>query len=152
MTMVHNWIISNYLPRKFWYSSLTMSAQVSNYTPILLENGQCTTLNKQKYGTKPDWRNLVPMFSLGHIRRNCDSNKQRATADSQSIMGIYIVNDTKMYGLLLYLPTTKKLVGSADYRLDQTVPSGPVFGYSYDGGIDFNLYNTSTNATRPPFI
>ena len=40
-------------------------------------------------------------------------------------------------------------MGSADYRLDLNVTSGPVFFYSYDGGIGFNLYNPSTNATRP---
>ena len=90
------------------------------------------------------------MFSLGYIRRNRDSNKHRATANSKSIMGICVGNDPKSYGILFYLPTTKKIVGSADYRLDLTVPYGPVFGYSYDGGIGFNLYNTSTNATRPP--
>ena len=44
---------------------------------------------------------------------------------------------------------SKKLVGSEDYCMDPTVPSGPVMGYYYDGGIGFNLYNTSTNATRP---
>ena len=104
---------------------------------------------RKKYGIKPKWRNLVPMFYLGYIRRNQDGNKQRATDNSKYTMGIYIGNDPKSYGILFYLPTTKKIVGSADYRLDLTVPYGPVFGYSYDGGIGFNLYNTSTNANRP---
>ena len=83
-----------------------MASQVSNYMPIILENGQWTTPHEQIYGTKPDWRNLVPMFSLCQIRRNCDGNKQWSTANSQYIIGIYVVNDTKIYGLLLYLPTT----------------------------------------------
>ena len=30
-----------------------------------------------------------------------------------------------------------------------TVTYGPVFGYYYDGGIGFNLYNPFTNATHP---
>ena len=98
--------------------------------------------------TKPNWRNLVPMLSLGYTHRNRDGNKQQSTADSKSIMGICVGNDPKIDGLLFYLPTTKKLVGSSDYRLDPTVPSGPVFGYSYYGGIGFNLYHPSTNATH----
>ena len=117
--------------------------------PILLENGQWTTQEEKKYGTKTDWRNLVSMFSLGYIRRNRGGKKQRATSDSQSIMGICVGNDPKSDGLLFYLQTTKKLVGSADYRLDPTVLYVTVFGYSYDVGIGFNLYNTSANAIRP---
>ena len=148
--MVCNWLTRLFLPWKFWYFALKMAAQVSNYMPIILENGQWTTLNEQRYGTKPDWRNLVTMFSIGYIRRNRDGKKQRATADSQSIMGICVGNNPKSDGLLFYLPTSKKLVGSADYRLDPTVPSGLVFGYSYDRGIGLNLYNTYTNATRLP--
>ena len=65
-------------------------------------------------------------------------------------MGIYVDNDPKSDGLLFYLLTKNKLVGSADYCLDPTVISGTIFGYSYDVGIGFNLYNPSINATRPP--
>ena len=75
--------------------------------PILLENDQWTTPYEQKYGTKLDWRNLVPMFYLGYIHRNQYGKKQRATSDIQSIMGIYGCNYLKSDGLLLYLPTSK---------------------------------------------
>ena len=84
-----------------------MAAQVSNYMPILLENFQWTTPHEHKYGTKPYWRNLVPVFSIGYICRNRDGSKQRATADSQSIMGICVGNDPKIGWLLFYLPATK---------------------------------------------
>ena len=84
-----------------------MAAQVSNYMPILLDNGQCTTPYEQKYGTKTDWRNLVPMLSLGYICINWDGNKQRDADDSQSIMGIFVGNYPKIDGLLFYLPTSK---------------------------------------------
>ena len=127
-----------------------MAAQVSKYMTIILENHQWNTPHEQKYGTKHDWLNLVPMFSLVYIHRNRYGNKHRATSDSQSIMGICVGNDPKSDGLLFYLTTTRKLVVSEDYRLDPTVPYGPVFGYSYNGGIGFNLYNPSTNATRTP--
>ena len=108
MSMVRNCLTSNYLPRKLWYFTLKISAEVSNYMHILLDNYQWTTPHEQKYGTKPDWRNLVTMFSSGYIRRNRDGNKQQANANSQSIMGICIGNDPKSDGLLLYIPTSKK--------------------------------------------
>ena len=75
MNMVRNWLTSNYLPLKFWYFALKMNSQVSSYMPILLENGQWNTLHEQKYGTKLDLRNLVPMLSLGYIHRNRDGRK-----------------------------------------------------------------------------
>ena len=90
------------------------------------------------------------MFSLGYIHRNQEGNKQRATSDSHSIMGIYVGNNPKSDGILFYLPTSKKLVGSEDYCLDPTIPYGPVFGYFYDGDIGLNLYYPSTNTTLPP--
>ena len=90
------------------------------------------------------------MLSLGYIHRNRDSNKQWYTSDSQSIVGICVGNDPKSDGLLFYLPISKKIVGSADYRLNLNVPSVRVFGYSYDGGIGLNLYKPSTNTTRLP--
>ena len=148
--MVHNCLTSNYLPWKFWYFALKMAAQVSNYMPNLLENGQWTTPHEQKYVTKLDWRKLVPMLSNGYIRRNRGGNKQRATSNGKSIIGICIGDYPKSDGLLFYLPTTKKLVVSADYRMYLTVTYGTVFGYYYDEGIGFNLYNPSTNATRTP--
>ena len=127
-----------------------MAAQVSKYMTIILENHQWNTPHEQKYGTKHDWLNLVPMFSLVYIHRNRYGNKQQDTADSQSITGICISNDPKSDGLLFYFPTTKKLMSSEDYCLDPTVQSVLVFGYFYDSGIGFNLYNPSTNATRTP--
>ena len=78
------------------------------------------------------------MFYLSYIRRNRDIKKEQATTNSQSIMGICTGNDSKSSGLLFYLPTSKTLVGLADYSLDRTVPYGQVFVYYYDEVIGFN--------------
>ena len=90
-----------------------MAAHVSNCMPILLENGQCTA-RMIKNGTNPDWHNLVTMFYFRYIHINQDGNKKRATANSQYIKGICVGNYTKNDGLLFYLPTSKKMVGSPD--------------------------------------
>ena len=52
---------------------------------------------------------------------------------------ILVGNDNKSDGQLFYLPHTKSLIGSADYKLDPTHPSGPIFQLQYNGGIQFNL-------------
>eukprot|EP00957_Ditylum_brightwellii_P197012 15009238-Ditylum_brightwellii.AAC.1 len=124
MNMVRNWLTSNYLPKKFWYFALRAAAQVSNYMPIQADDGTWTTPCEQVYGTKPDWCNLVPIFSLAYVKRNRNAGGYRATTDSQSIKAICVGNDNKSNVLLFYLPSTQSLLLSADYSLDPTIPSG----------------------------
>eukprot|EP00957_Ditylum_brightwellii_P160370 12208404-Ditylum_brightwellii.AAC.2 len=102
------------------------------------------------YQQKPDWRNLIPIFSLAYLKHNHDGTQFSSTADSQSIKAICVGNDTKSDGLLFYLPHSKKLIASADNKLDPTVPSGPIFGLQYNGCIGFNLYSSSSEQFRPP--
>eukprot|EP00957_Ditylum_brightwellii_P032422 2456768-Ditylum_brightwellii.AAC.1 len=139
MNMVCNWLTSNYLPKKNWYFALRAAAQDSNYMPIQTEEGTWTTPFEMVFQQKPDWCNLVPMFSLSY----------RATADSQSIKAICVGNDKKSDGLLFYIPLSKRLISSSDYTLDPTIPSGPVFNLYYDGCIGFNLYSPSSEQLHP---
>eukprot|EP00957_Ditylum_brightwellii_P077064 5856761-Ditylum_brightwellii.AAC.1 len=83
--MVCNWLTSNYHPKQDWYFALCAAAQVSNYMPILTEDGIWINPFEVTYGKKPDWRNLMPMFLLAYIKQSSDGNKQRASTDSQSI-------------------------------------------------------------------
>ena len=46
--------------------------------------------------------------------------------------------------------THKSLIGSADYKLDPTHPSGPIFQLQYNGGIQFNLVVPQSSDMRPP--
>mmetsp|Transcript_21148 Transcript_21148/g.26890 ORF Transcript_21148/g.26890 Transcript_21148/m.26890 type:complete len:438 (+) Transcript_21148:1038-2351(+) len=150
MNMVRNWLTSNYLPKTFWYFALRAAAQVSNYMPIQTDNGVWTTPFELVHQTKLDWRNLIPKFSLSYVKRNRDSTKYRATADSQTIKAICVGNDKKSDGLLFYLPSSKSLISSLDYRLNPNVPSGPIFNLHYDGCIGFDLYTQSSERLRPP--
>ena len=58
---------------------------------------------------------------------------------SQSVKCILVGNDNKSDGQLLYVPHTKSLIWSADYKLDPTHLSDPIFQLQYNGGIEFNL-------------
>lgn len=42
------------------------------------------------------------------------------------------------------------MVGSADYKLDQSHPSEPSFCLNYDGGIQFSLYVPDEDEIRSP--
>eukprot|EP00957_Ditylum_brightwellii_P026209 1982171-Ditylum_brightwellii.AAC.1 len=66
-------------PKSKWPSRNQMeacdeyAAQVLNYMPIQADDGTWTTPFEQVYGIKPDWCNLVPMFSLAYVKRNRDA-------------------------------------------------------------------------------
>eukprot|EP00957_Ditylum_brightwellii_P104226 7939253-Ditylum_brightwellii.AAC.1 len=109
-----------------------------------MDEGTWTTPFEMVYGVKPDWRNLVPMFSLSCVKQERDASGFRATGDSQSIKAICTGNDKKSNGLLFYLPSSRSLISSPDYTLDPTVPLGPVFNLYYDGCIGFDLYTSSS--------
>ena len=67
--------------------------------PILLDTDQWTTPHKQKYGTKPNWRNLVPMlvereFQLigGQVAAALESiNEDREEKDQSVVTGALAV-------------------------------------------------------------
>ena len=61
-----------------------------------------------------------------------------------------MVNDQKLDRKLFYVPHTKSIIGLVDYDLDPSHPSGPVFGLTYDGGIQFNLYIPDSQEWRSP--
>ena len=108
---------------------------VSNYMPIQIPNGTWSSPFEQVYHVKPDWRNLVPVFSVAYIKRFRDAQIYRASVDSETIQAICIGNDLLSDDLLFYLPRTKQEVSSAAYTLDPSLPSGPVFGLHYDGKL-----------------
>eukprot|EP00957_Ditylum_brightwellii_P087036 6625003-Ditylum_brightwellii.AAC.1 len=85
MDMVCNWISSNYLAKKFWYFGLRAAAHVSNYMPTSTDDGIYSSPFELAYGVKPNWRNLVPIFSVAYVKRTCDGSRHWSTADSQSI-------------------------------------------------------------------
>eukprot|EP00957_Ditylum_brightwellii_P163014 12413261-Ditylum_brightwellii.AAC.1 len=148
--MVINWLTSNYLPKKCWYFALRAAVQVSNYMLIQTDDGKWTTPFEMVFHTKPDWCNLVPMFSLAYIKCNRDASGFSATADSQSIKAICLGNDKKSGGLLFYLPMSKSIVSSSDYHLNPTILSGPIFNLHYDGCIGFDLYSSTSEQLCPP--
>ena len=129
------------LPSEFWFFAIQYAVQLSNYLPVKTDIGSLTTPFFEAYGQKPDYRKLLPLFSIAYVKLYESANGN--TLSSQTVKGILVGNDPKSDGRLFYNPSTKSLMGSSDYRLDISIPSGPPFQLIYNGGFDFNLFDNS---------
>jgi len=61
LRMSRSWLASAILPANFWWFALKRATGVSNYLLIRI-NGNLTSPHKLMYNSKPDYRNLFPMF------------------------------------------------------------------------------------------
>jgi hypothetical protein len=147
--IARNYMAEKLLPSEFWFFAISYAVQLSNYLPVKTDAGSLTTPFFEAYGHKPDYRKLLPLFSIAYVKLY-DSAKGN-TLDSQTVKAILVGNDPKSDGRLFYNPITKGLMGSSDYRLDISIPSGPPFNLIYNGGFDFNLFDNSAEAIPPAF-
>jgi len=67
--MARNWLASAELPDNFWFYAVKQAAEVCNYFPLKLDNGQWTTPFEMAHQVKPDLRVLFKLFSLAAVRR-----------------------------------------------------------------------------------
>ena len=77
---------------------------------------------------------------LAYISKIKDGNITRLNMHNKSLRSIAIGNINETNCLLLYHPPTKQIFTSDDYKLDETLASGPAFHLHYDGG--YILTNT----------
>ena len=102
------------------------------------------------YKVKPDYINVIHIFLIVYVNIFRDGVNHRSKSMSQSIKCILVGNNSKSYGQLLYAPHTRRILGSSDYKLDPTHPSGPMFQLKYNGCIQFNLHAPNSNDIWPP--
>ena len=149
--MSRSWLTSHLLPSKFWWWSLKRATELSNYLPIKIDN-KLTTPHEEVYKVKPDYRNILPQFSIAYLNRVRDGNIDRKSTDSHSIRAILIGRDPKSAAFQFLRPGTKKTLTSDSFTLDDTLPAGPTFGLTYDGGLYFNRYCEFNDKLRPPMF
>ena len=137
------------LPSEFWYFAISYAVQLSNYLPVKTDTASLTTPFFEAHGNKPDYRKLLPLFSIAYVKLY--DSAEGNTLETQSVKAILVGNDHKSDGRLFYNPNTKKLMGSSDYRLDISHPSGPPFNLVYNGGFDFNLFDNTAQSVPPAF-
>ena len=117
---------------------------------VTLADGTVSTPFELAYGIKPDWRNLLPLFSVAYIKWFRDGVVQRKFPYCQTIKAICVGNDSKSDGKLFYIPNTRSLIGSSDFILDPSPPSGPCFDLPYNSGINLNILAPDDNTLCPP--
>lgn len=146
--IARNYLAENLLPNKFWYFALAYAIQVTNYLPVKTSSKSFTSPHFATYGIKPDYRKLIPLFSTAYVKeiyRDDVENKFK----TQTIKAILVGNDLKSNGQLFFNPASNRVIASVDYSLDPTHPSGPLFNFLYDGGLQFMLYEPSSVWSRP---
>lgn len=147
LRMARSWLASSLLPSKFWWHALKRATEVSNYVPIKINN-ILTTPHELAFKSKVDLRTLLPLFSVAYTSYNNGSN----SFNSNSCRAILIGRSNKTHAFEFFHPPTNKIFTSATCIPDETIPAGPTFNLTYDGGLYFNKYNMkSSNMKIPTF-
>jgi hypothetical protein len=127
--MAGNWLASAELPSTFWFHVVKRAAEVCNYVPFKLENGQFTTPFELAHQKKPDLRVSFKLFGLAAVCHERVSDTQISTFDSQSLLMIAIGRCLNSNGLPFYNPENGTFVSSFDYHFQNHKTSGAHFGY-----------------------
>ena len=144
LVMARSWLASSLLPNSFWWFALKRATEVSNYIPLRVD-GKITTPHQLVYGQKVDLRNIFPMFSVAYT-----SYKSAHSYDNQTVRTIVVGRSDHTNTLLFYHPSTKKILTSARYKLDERLAAGPTFNLQYDGGMHFSKYCDYNAQIQPP--
>ena len=146
LKMARNWLASSLLPSSFWWHAVKRAAEMANYIPLKLDT-KLTTPHELVFGEKPNFQNILPMFSVAYV-----DYKNIHTLHLQTVKAILIGRSDLSHALEFYHPHTKRVLTSAIYRLDETLTAGPSFGLPYDGGFYFHKFtNTSQQYIAPKF-
>lgn len=151
VTMTRNWLTSSLLPSKYWFAGIKRAAEVSNILPVE-HTDQITTPYELVYQQKPDYRTLIPMFSLAYIRRDRAQGGHHLNKwHTRTIRCILIGTDDKSDGLLFYHPPSRQTLTANDgFKFDTFLPSGPQLGETFDGAFIFNTKTSMAQIHRPP--
>ena len=112
-SLYRTWLTSNLLSTEFWYFAIKYAVQVINYIPFIKDN-ECTTSFQCIYKVKPDYRSIIPIFSIAYVKRFRNGVKHRSKAMSQSIKCVLVGNDSTSDRQLFYVPYTRSIMGSSD--------------------------------------
>ena len=132
LRMCLSWLVSDLIRTKFWFHALKRAAEVSNYIPLLVD--------EKVYNSKPDLRNIFPLFRVAYVCWSRDAKTDRLTFHSTSIRCICIGWDNTSNQLEFYHPPSRQLLYSDDFVLDKHLCTGPTFNLDYDGGLYINNF------------
>ena len=146
--IARNYLVEHLLPSEYWFFAIQYAVQVSNYIPIKTTSNILTTPHFLAYNEKPDYRKLIPLFSMAYVK--IYQSGEGNNLESQTVKAILVGNDPKSDGRLFYNPHTKNFMSSSDYILNVSSPSGPIFNLNYEEPTSYNLYTESSVSTDKP--
>jgi len=103
--IARNYMADKLLPSEFWFFAINFAVQISNYLPVKTDTASLTTPFFEAYGKKPDYRKLLPLFSIAYVKQY--ESAKGNTLSSQTIKTILVGNDSKLDGRLFYNPIKK---------------------------------------------
>lgn len=150
LAMSRNWLKSSMLPTKYWYFAVKRAVEISNIMPTK-HKSKITTPYKLVYNKKPDYRVLIPMFSIAYIQQHRQNNKDLDSWSSCSLKCILVGTCPQSDGLIFYHPPSKQTLTCRDgYRFDPHSPAGPQFGQQHEGDFDFTTKSALHNIHHAP--
>jgi len=149
--MARNGLTSAELPGKFWFHAVKRAAEICNYFPLKLGDGQWITPLELAYKVKPDLRLLFKVFGVAAVCRERIGDTHLGKFDAQSIPMIAVVRCPNSNGLQFYNPANGMFVSSIDYRFQHHVTSGSYFGMNYQPGSFIYRLDESTSIFAPKF-
>ena len=66
--IARNYLVEHLLPPEFWFLAISYAVQVSSYIPIKTKSKKITTPYFEAYKKHPDYRKLIPLFSLAYVK------------------------------------------------------------------------------------
>ena len=150
LAMSRNWLKSSMLPTKYWYFAVKRAVEISNIMPTK-HKSKITTPYELVYNKKPDYRVLIPMFSIAYIRQHRQNNKDLDSWSSRSLKCILVGTCPQSDGLIFYHPPSKQTLTCRDgYRFDPHSPAGPKFSQQHEGDFDFTTKSALHNIHHAP--
>ncbi len=151
VSMARNWLASAELPSSFWFYAVRRAAEVCNYFPTKLDNGQFITPFELAHKQKPDLRVLFPLFSLAAVRRERVGDSKLSNFDSQSVPMIAVGRCQNSNGLQFFNPANNTFVSSVDYKFQPHTTSGTKFGLKYQPGTYIYRLDESNTIFTPKY-
>ena len=107
------------MPKSYWYWAIKHASKMQKKFPIKY-NGKYTTPHELVFKSKPDYCQLLWLFSTVYFSHKKDNTKLRTNIQAHSLAGIAVGwSDTTANGLLLYNPISKELYTTSVYKLDE---------------------------------
>jgi hypothetical protein len=151
VSMARNWLASAELPPSFWFYVVHRAAEVCNYFPFKLEDGEFSTPFQLAHHEKPYLGLLFKPFCLAAVRRERSGDDRLNKFDSQCIPMITLGLCPYSNGLQFFNPQNGTFVSSIDYTFQPNITSGARFGYTYQAGTFIYRLDETTTVYAPTF-